>query len=114
MDRSILIVDSDNDLAGTLSAILTAAGYRVQSFVSEEAALYAIFHAPPALVLIDVAYRDRDGVRFTRILRQQGATIPVVAVYRAGDDPAEPGLSSVPKPVNPEMLLQTVATALAV
>ena len=113
MDRTILIVDSDNDLAGTLSAILSAAGYRVRSFASEEAALYAIFQAPPALVVIDVAFRDGDGVRFTQVLRRQGSTFPVVAVYRAGGDSAEPGLYSVPKPVNPVVLLRTVATALA-
>lgn len=113
MDRSILIVDSDNDLAGTLTAILTAAGYRVRSTVAEEAALYAIFQAPPALVLIDVAFRDRDGTRFTHILRGLGWTMPVVVLYRAGDDPAVPGLYSAAKPVTSTELLRTIATALA-
>jgi DNA-binding response OmpR family regulator len=108
MQRSILVVDDDHDVAEMLVKLLTEEGYRVRAASDGKAALWEIEVEPPDLVLADVVMPQVDGVALTRQLRARGKSIPVVlmsAVYGYVD---VPGLPFVPKPFNLEGLLREI------
>ena len=112
MERSILVVDDNHDLAEVLEELLDGEGYRVRSAFNGEAALREIAHEPPDLVLADVMMPQLDGVSLAKQVQARGRAIPVVlmsAVYAYVD---VPGLSFLPKPFNLDALLGMIARIL--
>jgi DNA-binding response OmpR family regulator len=112
MERSILVVDDNHDMAEVLEELLDEEGYRVRCAFNGEAALREIAHEPPDLVLADVMLPQVDGVSLARQLQARGRAIPVVlmsAVYAYVD---MPGLPFLPKPFNLDALLRVIAREL--
>jgi DNA-binding response OmpR family regulator len=112
MERSILVVDDDHDVAEALVAVLDAEGYRVHYAFDGQAALHEIAHNAPDLVLADVMMPQVDGLSLAKRLREMGWTMPIVlmsAIYAAVD---VPGLPFVPKPFELDVLLQVITNAL--
>jgi DNA-binding NtrC family response regulator len=108
MQRSILVVDDDDDVAEMLVKLLTEEGYRVRAVCDGKAALWQIEVEPPDLVLADVVMPQVDGVALTRQLRARGKSIPVVlmsAVYSYVD---VPGLHFISKPFNLDAVLRVI------
>ena len=108
MERSILVVDDNPDMAEVLEELLDEEGYRVRCAFNGEAALREIAHEPPDLVLADVMMPQMDGVSLAKQLQARGRTIPVVlmsAVYSYVD---VPGLPFLPKPFNLDALLRVI------
>lgn len=108
MPPAILIVD--DDLADLLAVILAEEGYRVRAVRRGEAALAAVEHARPALVLTDVAHPGPDGIALARRLRERG--IPVVLMSAGHPDPRLPGVPFLAKPFALDALLCLVAHTL--
>jgi two-component system, OmpR family, response regulator VicR len=108
MERSILVVDDNHDMAEVLEELLDEEGYRVRCAFNGEAALREIAHELPDLVLADVMLPQVDGVSLAKQLQTRGRAIPVVlmsAVYAYVD---VPGLPFLPKPFNLDALLRVI------
>jgi DNA-binding response OmpR family regulator len=112
MKRSILVVDDDHDVVEVLVALLDEEGYRVRYAFDGQAALRAIAHTAPDLVLADVMMPQVDGVSLARHLRVLGWTMPVVlmsAVYAYVDVPS---LHFIAKPFDLDDLLGVITRVL--
>lgn len=83
MSSPFVLVVEDNETNQMLAmAVLLRDGYRVQSAATAEEALVIIGAERPDIILMDLQLPGRDGLAFTRALKEDPstATIPVVAM----------------------------------
>jgi two-component system response regulator GlrR len=120
MSARVLVVDDDTDLLRLLSMRLTAAGYRVSTAESAEAALAQLALERPQLVISDVQLPGEDGLALFERIRTQHAALPVILLTAHGTIPdaveatARGVFSYLTKPFDGKALLEKVAQALAV
>lgn len=121
---TILVVDDDPDFVEITRLVLRAEGYEVRSASSGDAALRAMAHEPPALVVLDVMMASvLDGLDLARRLSADAALsrIPIVMVSSMPDSalaglfptdeylPIDAWLS---KPVRPQELVGRIRALL--
>jgi DNA-binding response OmpR family regulator len=76
----ILVIDDDPDVRGSLSKILTRAGYEVV-VAAEGAAGIELQHNEPADVIItDIFMPGLDGLQTIRQLKKEGSAVRIIAV----------------------------------
>ena len=115
---AILLVDDDRDLLHLMSMRLTAAGYRVTTVESAEAALASLAVQRPQLVITDLRMHGMDGLGLFDAIHRQAPSLPVVILTAHGTIPdavtaTRRGVFSfLTKPFEPKVLLDTVADAL--
>jgi len=116
---NLLLVDDDPDLLKLLSMRLGAAGHRVTSVESAEAALTQLAVARPDLVVSDVRLPGRDGLMLFDEIRVRHPTLPVILLTAHGTIPdavdamARGVFSYLTKPFDGKALLDKVNEALA-
>jgi two-component system response regulator GlrR len=116
---NLLLVDDDADLLKLLSMRLTAAGHRVTSVESAEAALTQLAVARPQLVVSDVRLPGRDGLALFDEIRKRHPALPVILLTAHGTIPdaveatARGVFSYLTKPFDGKALLDKVNEALA-
>ena len=116
---NLLLVDDDPDLLKLLSMRLTAAGHRVTSVESAEAALTQLAVAWPQLVVSDVQLPGRDGLALFDEIRKRHPALPVILLTAHGTIPdaveatARGVFSYLTKPFDGKALLDKVNEALA-
>jgi signal transduction histidine kinase/ActR/RegA family two-component response regulator len=127
MDRrlahvNVLVVDDDGPTREVVSTILTSAGASVTTVGSAAEARDAMAKAQPAVVVADIAMPAEDGLALMRSLRQAGTTaddvpaIALTALTRSTDVDAALAAgfqAHLPKPVNVNQLVNTVAALAA-
>lgn len=87
MTAHVFVVDDDEFVRDSLSALLQAKGYSVSAFVSAEAFLLGYQPASPACAVVDVRLPGMDGVGLLEHLRSKGDLIPVLMVTGHADVP---------------------------
>jgi two-component system, NtrC family, response regulator GlrR len=116
---NLLLVDDDADLLKLLSMRLGAAGHRVTSVESAEAALTQLAVARPQLVVSDVRLPGRDGLALFDEIRSRYPALPVILLTAHGTIPdaveatARGVFSYLTKPFDGKALLDKVNQALA-
>ncbi|HUD26551.1 MAG TPA: sigma 54-interacting transcriptional regulator [Burkholderiaceae bacterium] len=116
---NLLLVDDDADLLKLLSMRLSAAGHRVTSVESAEAALTQLVVARPQLVVSDVRLPGRDGLALYDEIRARYPALPVILLTAHGTIPdaveatARGVFSYLTKPFDGKALLDKVNQALA-
>jgi len=88
-DKTVLVVDDEEDVRNFLSTALTEAGFDVVTATDGYEALEAVRKNPPALISLDLVMPKRSGVKFYRDLLKNRAwsAIPVIIVTgHARDD----------------------------
>ncbi|MDE1990489.1 MAG: sigma 54-interacting transcriptional regulator [Betaproteobacteria bacterium] len=119
MTPHLLLVDDDPDLLHLLTLRLRAAGYRVTTAASAEAALAQIAIERPQLVLSDVQLPGQDGLRLFDEIHARHPTLPVILLTAHGTIPdaveatARGVFSYLTKPFDGKELLDKIAQALA-
>ncbi len=117
--RSILVVEDDADTARLIEHHLEKAGYEVDVASSGEQALQLLQWITPDLITLDLQLPGMDGFEFAATLAENPEThnIPVLALSVLQDeeqrDAAVGILKSLPKPIDRQGLLDTVAEMLA-
>lgn len=119
--KHILVVDDEAPVRFLLEKILQSAGYRVTSVPDGTAALKAARETPPDLAVCDLSMPGIDGFTVCSMLkRNKMFGVPVLvlsgrvsekdsqAARKAGAD------AFIPKPVERDKLLTTVAEWLAI
>ncbi len=114
----VLIVDDDEDGRQAVSSLLESAGYRTAQAKDGRDALVFMQEAKdkPSLVLMDLMMPTMDGWQLRSRLRSDPdlAAIPIVimtahaGVLRAVSN-ASPDTPVLPKPIEADLLLRTVA-----
>lgn len=115
----VLVVDDDPDMLRLLTLRLDAAGYRVSTATSAEAALTQMHIERPQLLLSDVQLPGRDGLALFDEVRQLHPSLPVILLTAHGTIPdavqaTERGVFTyLTKPFDGKALLDKIAQALA-
>ena len=115
----LLVVDDDADMLRLLTMRLTAAGYRVSTATSAEAALTQVDIERPQLVLSDVRLPGRDGLALFDDIRARHPSLPVILLTAHGTIPdavqaTERGVFTyLTKPFDGKALLDKIAQALS-
>jgi len=117
----ILVVDDDRDYVETMSLLLQADGYRVQTACDGERALQALREQQTAVVLTDLAMPVLDGYRLLTAIRAEPACRNALVVAISGwggrETPkrcSEAGFDAYfVKPCDLRELLWTIAAGLA-
>ena len=115
----LLVVDDDPDMLRLLTMRLSAAGYRVTTATSAEAALTQLHIERPLLVLSDVQLPGKDGLALFDEIRAQHPSLPVILLTAHGTIPdaveaTERGVFTyLTKPFDGKGLLDKIAEALA-
>ena len=78
MDRPVLVVDDEADLAATYERLLRRQGYRTISAGSREAGLLALEAQPVRLVVADLLLPDGDGLDVVRAASALPSPPPVL------------------------------------
>ncbi|MGH2533159.1 MAG: response regulator [Thermomicrobiales bacterium] len=107
MTRTVLVVDDERFIVDLLAEVLAEEGYAVRRAYDGEAALRDIDHAPPDLVLSDVAMPRVNGLELARRVQDRG--IPVILMSAAVSDPRTPGVGFITKPFDLDQILEMVA-----
>jgi DNA-binding response OmpR family regulator len=113
----VAVVDDDEGLRDTVSALLQRAGYAASAYASADSLLAALDHAPPDLLLLDLGLPGVDGFELRVALLEHpiGAHIPVLVMSgdRSARARAVHARAYLPKPVDPAHLLTVVAHTLS-
>ena len=86
MKREVLVVDDERLIRWSLRERLTAAGYAVREAETGLEAVDAFAERPPALVLLDLALPELDGLGVLRSVLKIDPACPVI-VMSAHDSP---------------------------
>ncbi|HMP73148.1 MAG TPA: response regulator transcription factor [Kiritimatiellia bacterium] len=84
--RNILVVEDDPHIRRGLADALASEGYTVTHAPDGAAALHAIHHAPPDLILLDIMMPQKSGYDVCRDLRRQGSTIPIIMLTAKSEE----------------------------
>ena len=115
----ILVVDDDADMLRLLSMRLNAAGYRVNTAASAEAALAQLEMERPQLVISDVRLPGRDGLALFDEVHRRHPSLPVILLTAHGTIPdaveaTRRGVFTyLTKPYDGKELLERIAQALS-
>lgn len=115
----VYVVDDDADVRAALTRLLTSAGHDVVAFDSPKAFLAGFDRDANACLLLDIAMPDIDGLELQRLLENDAQDLPIVfltghADVRTSVQAMKHGaMDLLEKPVEDELLLATVAQALA-
>lgn len=114
---TVLVVDDDSDSRGLIRRILEGCRARVLTAGSAEEALAVLRAQGPDVLVSDIGMPDVDGYELLRRVRAEGNKIPAIALtaFARSEDRTKALLAGfaihVAKPVEPEELLATVASA---
>lgn len=117
----ILIIDDDDLLRGVLAKALTHAGHEVIQAADGQQGLDLFFATTVDLVITDLIMPVQEGVETILQLRQQNATIPIIAI--SGGVPNSKVYLEIaekigakrilPKPFTPQELIKVISEVLA-
>jgi two-component system KDP operon response regulator KdpE len=86
----ILVADDEPAIRRLLGTILTTQGYGVTELADGSSALEAAQTAPSSdLLLLDLTLPDIDGLEIIKILRNSGASLPIVVLSNRDDESAK-------------------------
>jgi CheY-like chemotaxis protein len=87
-DKTVLVVDDEQDVREYLSTVLEDAGFRVATAADGVQALERVVSAVPDLISLDLVMPNKSGLRFLHDLRrkQEWRDIPVVVVTAHAHD----------------------------
>ena len=86
VNKSILLVDDDQEIRELLETYLTRAGFQVRATADGASFRQALNEAPSDLVILDVGLPDTDGRELCRRMRKGGVKCPVLMLTGLDDE----------------------------
>src|SRR5215813_11351348 len=83
----VFIVDDDAGVREAIQGLLTAEGWRSESFASPEAFLQSKIGDDPCCLVLDVRLPGVNGLDFQKQLADAGIAIPIIFITGHGDIP---------------------------
>ncbi len=115
--NTILIIDDDKTVVGTITAVLRAAGYQVVSALDPVQGFMAARRDKPHVIILDLMMPAGGGMQLLRKLASMGKT-PVVVITMLTDPKVQAEAEAagaagfLKKPVDPEALKNIIADLL--
>lgn len=119
MNPTVYVVDDDESVTSALTNLLSSQNYTVSSFSSSEAFLTQADYPAPSCLIVDINMPGPDGFEVSRRLIERGYTLPTIFLTGFGTIPVTVkamkagACEFLTKPVDPDLLLEAVAEALA-
>src|SRR3954452_16688470 len=119
-DRLVHVIDDDAAIRDALSFLLNAAGLKVQTYESAGAFLSAVPGVGAGCIVTDVSMPEMSGIDLLRRLKELDVQLPVIVITGHGDiqlavEAMKLGAKDfIEKPINDEILLASINTALDV
>jgi carbon storage regulator CsrA len=119
----LLLLEDDANQRELLGGFLRSSGFEVATSADGQDGLdYLSMHAPPDLVLLDMAMPRCDGPTFVNSVRANDALATLKLFAVSGKDPGSLGVTTgpdginrwFPKPIDPEQLLSIVKQELGI
>lgn len=115
----IYIVDDDVSVGRSLSLLLKAHGYKVETFT--RAANFLAYKHPnlPSCLVLDIRLPDINGITLQEMMMRQGITIPIIFITGHGDIPMSVktmkagAIDFLPKPFTKSKLLKAITLAVS-
>lgn len=110
----VYIVDDDDGVRESLSALLQSVGIKTRAFATAEASMEAVESSLPACMLVDVRMPGMSGLEFQRLLREKASGVPVIILTGHGDVAMavramkEGAADFLEKPFNEQQLIELV------
>lgn len=86
MDKKILIIEDEEDLAKGLKLNLEDEGYRVDWASEGSEGLRKAFEDTPDLIILDVMLPKKNGLDICQELRQKNINIPIIMLTAKGEE----------------------------
>jgi len=83
MPVRVLVVDDEPNILATMQPLLKGQGYEVTSAMSGRAALAALQHEVPDVIVLDLGLPDMDGVEVCRLVREEHG-VPIIVLSARG------------------------------
>ena len=84
--RTILIIEDDEDIRGTVSTLLSTEGYKIETAADGLAGLERAFLLKPDLTLIDLKLPGLGGAEVCRKMRAGRIESPIIVISAASDE----------------------------
>lgn len=118
-EATVFVVDDDEAVRESLSALLDASGFRVKAYQS--AAAFLANDRPPqkACLITDIRMPDMDGLELQIELKRRGSRLPVIVITGHGDVPLAVkamkagAIEFLEKPYDDQTLLDSLRLALS-
>jgi two-component system response regulator FixJ len=117
-EPTVFVVDDDTDLCDSLRWLIESEGLRVETYASARGFLDAYNDDRPGVLVLDVRMPGMSGLELQEHLLAEGYGIPIIILTGHGDVPMavravkRGALEFLQKPVNDEILLDSIRTAL--
>ncbi|MGH7094265.1 MAG: response regulator FixJ [Stellaceae bacterium] len=117
-DRHVYIVDDDEAVRDSISALLEACGYTVHSYSAAQDFLDAAPTLPIGCLIVDIRMPEMDGLELQRRLNDRLLAFPAIVVTGHGDVPLAVramkagALDFIEKPFSSQAILGSVEAAL--
>tara|TARA_A100001388_G_scaffold224674_1_gene175661 strand:+ start:556 stop:1296 length:741 start_codon:yes stop_codon:yes gene_type:complete len=117
MTTRLALVDDDQNILTSVSLMLEAEGYEVDTYFDSEQALSGLLRKPPALAILDIKMPRLDGTELLNKLRQRSA-LPVIFLTSKDDELDEAlglGIGAddyITKPFSQRLLLARIKAVL--
>jgi FixJ family two-component response regulator len=114
----IAIVEDDESFRESVQALLQSAGRRAVTFASAEQFLASGAAATADCLILDLRMPGMDGLELQRRMLAAGFRIPTIVITAHADDVsraralAAGAAAFLPKPFQPDVLLQAIETAM--
>lgn len=119
-DRAVVhVIDDDDALRDSLSFLLAAADFPVETYASAKAFLEALPGIAPGCVVTDIRMPEMSGMELLKQLKKDGSTLQVIVMTGHGDVPLAVeamrlgAADFLEKPFDDEALLASVRMAIA-
>jgi two-component system response regulator FixJ len=118
-DRCVYIVDDDEAVRDSLSALLESKGYAVTSFGSAPEFLETTRSLPPGCLVVDIRMPEMDGLELQQRLIERGLGFPLIVITGHGAVPLAVramkagAIDFVEKPFASQAILDSLETAFA-
>jgi RNA polymerase sigma factor (sigma-70 family) len=116
---TVFVVDDDASVRESVARFLARSGYRTETFPSAEAFLRRAPGAGPSCLVLDVNLPELDGLALQQALARAGDPVPIVFITGQASVPMSVramkggAVDFLPKPFDPDALVDAVAHALA-
>lgn len=119
MEPQVFVVDDDDGVRNSLSALLNACGYETQSFATATEFLDALADVDPSCLILDLQLPDINGLDLLRELIRRDKPMPTIIITGHGDDEFESSavqqnaLAYFQKPFDTSQLLDVLSRVIA-
>src|SRR3984893_9236813 len=83
--NTVLVIDDEPQIRRFISAGLELSGYSVREAENGSAGLNAVAHAPPDLIILDLALPDMSGMEVLQTIRS-GSNVPIIVLSIQADE----------------------------